>query len=420
VARLRERLFPNPGFYGWRVVGICFLCTALTSPGQSFVLSLYIDPLMADLGMSRVGISSLYALCTLAAAACLPVVGGWADRFPARRYLPTVLILLGGAILFLASVQGVVMLALAFFALRLLGQGSVSLGTLTVTVRWFRRYRGRALALVTLGFAAGELVFPGAIYWLTERFGWRGSLLVIGALYLFLFPPLVWRIVREPRAGDGAPDGEDAEAARRSGYVERPDPGFSRAEALQRPVFWGMLACMAVVPLVITAVVFHQVAIFASMGWATVLVPIAFAGFALGGVVGTYGTGLLLERIPVRFGVPISMSFVLAAFLSLLLPLAAAPAAILYGTLLGLCAGSTGATNELVWPDYFGIQAVGALKGVVNAVRNGATAAGPPLAALLVTDIGLFTWSFVLFAALCATAAVVGAFLRPPEEVGGR
>lgn len=52
----------------------------------------------------------------------------------------------------------------------------------------------------------------------------------------------------------------------------------------------------------------------------------------------------------------------------------------------------------------------------MNAVRNGSTAAGPPLAALLVTDVGRFTWSFVLFGALCAAAAVAGAFLKPPAR----
>jgi MFS family permease len=415
LARLRARLFPNPGYYGWVIVGTCFLCTALTSPGQSFVLALYIDALIVELEMSRVGISTLYAVCTLTAALFLPVVGTWADRLGGRQYLGGVLVLLAGAMLLLASVRSVAMLAAAFMALRLLGQGAVSLGTLTTTVRWFARYRGRALAMVTLGFAAGELAFPGVVYGLTEAVGWRGSLVVLAIAYLVLFAPVVVLLIRDRRSDEPLDGGDPPERER--GW---PDPaldlGFTRREALAMPVFWGILACVAVPPLVMTAVLFHQVGIFASQGWDASLVPVAFAAFALGGIAGTYATGLLLEGMPTRFGVPLAMAFVIAAFGSLALPLPPGVGAILYGGLLGLGAGSTGATNELIWPDYFGVRAVGSLKGVVNAVRNGATAAGPPLAALLVTPARAFTPTFWFFGAMAGVAGIAAVAFRPPRE----
>jgi hypothetical protein len=65
--------------------------------------------------------------------------------------------------------------------------------------------------------------------------------------------------------------------------------------------------------MVATAVIFHQVALFASTGWAAALVPPAFMAFAGASVLMTYATGFLLERIPSRFGVALAMAFTVAA-----------------------------------------------------------------------------------------------------------
>jgi sugar phosphate permease len=417
LVRLWSRSFPNPTYYGWAVVGLGFLCSALSAPGQSFAISLYLDHLIADVGISRVELSSLYALATLLAAACLPLIGTLSDRVSGRRFLVPVLVLLAGAMLFLSQVRSVAALGAAFFALRVLGQGAIGLGTLTVTVRWFYTFRGRALAVVALGYAFGEMVFPALIHALIEWTGWRGSLGVLAAAYLLLFVPLVAWLMRERRPGSEPLDGEAlaANGSSTAAAHRAAERSFSLRETLRMPVFWGMLLCVAVPPLVATAVIFHQVALFVSQGWSAALVPPAFMAFAVGGIVATYATGLALERVPSRYGVTLSMALAVAAFASMALPLAPAAGALLYGTLLGLGAGAVAAANSIVWPDYFGIDALGAIKGVVNAVRNGATAIGPPLAAVLMTAQGSFTPALLVFGAMSAAAGIAAVLLPPPS-----
>jgi sugar phosphate permease len=414
LGRAWARLFPNPRYYGWAVVGAGFLCSALSAPGQSFVISLYLEHLIRDLGISRVELSSLYAAATLLAAACLPMLGGWSDGLSGRRFLAPVLAMLGLAMLLLARVESVLTLAAAFFLVRLLGQGAIGLGTLTVTVRWFRRYRGRALALVTLGYPFGEMVFPASIYALIAMFGWRGSLVALAGLYLLVFAPFVALLLRERAAGEEL-DGEPAAAvAVRRAAAQPLEPSLSLREALRTPVFWGLLFCVSVPPLVLTALIFHQVALFSSQGWSTLLIAPAFTAFAIGSVTMTYTAGLLLERVPSRYGISVSMALAVLGFASVSLPISGVAGAFLYGTLLGLAAGAAGATNSVVWPDYFGIDALGAIKGVVNAVRNGASALGPPVAAVLITSGGSFARVLLLFGAIAALAGVVALVLAPP------
>lgn len=420
VAGPWSRLFPNPTYYGWAIVAVGFLSSALTSPGQSFVISLYLEPVMAELELTRVELSSIYAIATLAAAACLPAVGSWADRVQGGRFLGSVLALIAVAMAGFARVESVAALAVAFFSLRLLAQGAVGLGTLTATVRWFRHYRGRALAVVGLGYAFGKLVFPALIYTLVERFGWRGSLVAMAAVYLLVAAPLVGWLMRERRPDDAPVDGGESPTDGTGRSAGDEEVSFSLREALRLPVFWGLLLCTAIAPLVLTAVIFHQVAVFTSLGWGAALVPVAFMTFAMAAVVMTYATGLLLERIPSRMGIAISLGFSVLALAAVGLPLPARAGALLYGTLLGLASGANAATNSIVWPDYFGVEALGAVKGVVNAVRNGATALGPPIVALLAAASGTFTSSMVVFAALAAAGAFLSVWLRKPPAPASR
>lgn len=413
-----NRILPNAGYYGWAVVGTAMVCSALSAPGQSFALSLYIEHLIRDVGISRVQISSIYAGATLAAAATLPLFGAWADRTSGRRFMGVILFAMAGAMVLLSQAQGIVTVVAALFALRMLGQGAIGLGTVTTVVRWFKRYRGRALAIVTLGYALGELVFPGIIVTLAGLVGWRGSLLVLAGFYAVAAAPIVMRIMRE-RAASEPMDGTVTLAPAADGaaniIADPVDADFSLAAALRTPSFWAMLLAVSISPMVLTAVIFHQVALFESHAWAVALIPAAFAAYALASVGTTYASGVIFERRPVRFGVTASLLLTVAGFAWFTWGADAAWSAIVYGALLGASAGVANATNSLVWPEYYGIRALGALKGVVNAVRNGATAAGPIIAAVMFR-VGGTSQALLVLGAIAAAGALAAVFIRPPAR----
>lgn len=410
---LLQRLIPNPRFYGWVIVALSFLASALSSPGQSFAISLYIEHVIASMDVTRLEVSSLYGGMTLLAALCLPYLGSLADRTSARRFLTLNIVLLAGAVALFGAADNLLMLGVAFFSLRLLGQGAISLGTLTAIVLWFKRYRGRALAMSSLGYAFGELVFPATIVGLIGLAGWRGSLWIFATVYLVLFAPLFAAGLRE-REEDEPLDGGEVEEESERTSLDLPEVDFDVRSALRTPVLWGMLLAVAVLPMVVTALVFHQVALFEATGWGLEYVPISFVFFALSGVTTTYAAGIVLERIPSRYGlgagmIAAALATVVAAFMS------APGASLLYGALLGGASGVVSAANNLMWPEYYGIRALGAIKGIVNAARNGATALGPPLVALLMGPSADFSSALTVLGVLCLTASVAAPLLRPPR-----
>ncbi|MBA2617318.1 MAG: hypothetical protein H0U91_04020, partial [Rubrobacter sp.] len=77
AAALPGRLVPGGRegpFYGWAVVLVAAIATFCSGPGQSFVFSVFVDPILADTGISRVGLSTLYAFGTAVSAGMVVLV----------------------------------------------------------------------------------------------------------------------------------------------------------------------------------------------------------------------------------------------------------------------------------------------------------------------------------------------------------
>ena len=268
-----------------------------------------------------------------------------------------------------------------------------------------------------LGYAFGELVFPKLIFEMSQSWGWRGSLWAIAGAYVLVAAPL-YRVALRPRRAEEAMDGGPTPSAPGGVRVEghQEDPSFDVKAALRTPVFWGLLGCVSVLPLVVTALIFHQLALFDDVGWGQAPVPAAFMSFALSGVFFSYAAGLVLERVPVRLGISVGMMFAVAAIAVAATSSGAPSVSLLYGALLGGASGVLTSSNALIWPEYYGIEALGAIKGVVNAVRNGSTAVGPPLVAWLIGEAADFEPALVVLGTMSALAVVLALVMRPPAR----
>lgn len=67
----------------------------MTSPGQTYTVSIFIEHMINDLGISRSAISSLYSVGTLIGSFALPFWGRQIDRRGARSMAVLISILFG-------------------------------------------------------------------------------------------------------------------------------------------------------------------------------------------------------------------------------------------------------------------------------------------------------------------------------------
>ena len=194
-------------FYGWLMVAAGALILFASGPGQSHTFGVFLTEVTRDLRLSHTEVSFAYGAATLAAAFGLPFAGRHVDRRGARRVLAVVSLLLGGAAIAFGFVNGLVVLALGFAAVRYLGQGCLFLCANNVVAQWFERRRGFALSLVWLGFSASVALHPPFAQWLIETVGWREAWLWLGLSSWALLLPVLWLVRNRPEDVGLRPDG---------------------------------------------------------------------------------------------------------------------------------------------------------------------------------------------------------------------
>lgn len=327
------------------------LAVFVSSPGQTYVVSVFVGPIERDTGWSRTLISGLYTLGSLTAAAGILLVGRLMDRFGSRATLSVAGSLLGLAALWMSRVRGPVGLYVGFALLRLLGQGSLTVVPTAMVALWFVRLRGRALALTSLGAVAGQAAFPPLVHLLVVRTDWRTAWVVLAVVVWGLLVPAALVFVRHsPESMGLLPDGD----GRRSGRVGEPTPALPRreeewtlAEALRTRTFWLVIVAVGSQSLVSTALTFHHVSFMNSLGVDSATAATVFTVVAPCSLVGTLVAGVLVDRIAGRYLLALAQAGLAGAMLWAVI-IAQSWQAFAYGGLLGLTSGFVGTLQSAI------------------------------------------------------------------------
>lgn len=151
LARLRSAPPGSVRRSQWRILVSATAAVALTAPGQTVGLSVFVDPLINDLHLTRTQISTAYLIGTLTGAAALPWVGRALDRWGVRRLAIVIAAGFGAVLVGLSWVTDLVGLTFGYVAVRLAGQGALTLVATTAVALWFDRRRGTASGISTAG-----------------------------------------------------------------------------------------------------------------------------------------------------------------------------------------------------------------------------------------------------------------------------
>ena len=364
-----------PVYFGWPVTAAAAVAMAATLPGQTAGVSLFIDSFIADLGLGRGAVSLAYTGATVGSAAVLPFAGRALDRWGPRRGVVVIAVLFALAVAGMSQVRGLATLAVGFFLLRALGQGSLSLAAIHVVNLWFVRRRGVAVGVMGLGMAAALAVVPGLIEQGIDGVGWRATYVWMGvAVAGVLLPVGLAFFRRHPEAfglvPDGAPGPPDGS----------PEPSVSLVQARRTLPFWVLTAGLASTACLGTALLFHHVDVMAAGGLTRAQAALLFVPYGVLTAVSSLGAGAILDRVgPGRV---FAAGLALYAGMLAAAPAIATEAAVLgYGAAFGLAQGTLGNVGGSAYAHFFGRAEIGAIKGFTHTVFVAATAVGPPLVA---------------------------------------
>ncbi|WP_204348508.1 MFS transporter [Micromonospora solifontis] len=406
----------TPQFHGWRIVGYASITLAMTAPGQTVAVSAFIDPLIADLHISRSAISTAYLIGTLTGAAALPAIGRLVDRYGVRRCVLVIAVAFGAVLVALSTVSGIIGLTAGFVGIRMAGQGALGLAATTVTAHWFRRRRGLALGVVSAVGAAGISLAPLLLERLIAHHGWRTAWLVEGlAVWAVVIPVALLGIRNRPEDLGQRVDGDN--------HADRGDSSvladLSHHQALRTPYFWVLAASVATSGMLSTAVAFHQISLLSERGLSAAAAAANFLPQTVAGIATTLLVGALIDRASPRL---MLLTAMLALALALLAATRVAPgwSALSFGIAIGAASSAIRTVEAALTPRLFGLGHLGTIRGTVSAINVGSTAFGPVLFALGHDLTGSYT-SALLAGALLPLAVGVAASLTPlPRMWPGR
>lgn len=371
-----------PIFYGWLIWGVAALGLIATAPAQAFSISLFVDDFMREFALDRTTISTLFAVGTFIAALSLTWVGHQLDRYGNRRVSTAIVIAYTLAIAAMAWVSGAVGLLLLFIALRGLGQGALWLTSSAALTNWFRFRRGRVLSIALVLFALFQGVYVPFLQGMLAGMDWRTVWLLLAVVIGVVMLPLTILFMRDKPEDFGLlPDnGYVPVKLRAADGSYAPEQSWRLREAMRTPIFWVFLSGRVLAPGFGSGLVFHQVSIFAVMGYGveTVAATYALIAFITAGV--SLLAGALTDRGWLRPGA--MMALILAALiLSMIMAMSmqADWMLLLYALGFGVLMGMAGVFDGAVWANLFGRQYQGEIRGFTDTVRVGSTAIGPIL-----------------------------------------
>jgi len=388
----------------------------MTAPGQTFIVSMFIERFINDLELSRSLVSTLYMIGTLANALLLQVigVGRIIDRRGPRIVALLSALLLGGACLYMGFVSSAAMLAIGFVALRFFGQGSLSLVSSTMINQWWVRRRGTIRGLQGSASSAMVGLLPGMTMALIGAIGWRSAYAVLGGVLIVVMAPIAYFLFRRRPEDHGLlPDGR----APREGDAKTGSPDseveFTLGRAMRTPLFWVLASGMATMSMLGTGLIFHMQSIVTDQGLAASIAAAVFVPMGLVQAVLRIPVGIAIDWISPKIILACGLVFQ-AIVLWMASRLTTTMSALVYGGVFGTMQVAWGAAGAVIWAKYYGRLHLGSTTGAAVSVAIVGTALGPIAMGLARDLMGSYTTFFNLSAFLPLGLAAACLLMRPP------
>ena len=399
-------------FYGWIMVPLSMAALVASSPGQTFGVSIFNEPMRLSLGLSYGELTAAYMLGTLIGALPITYVGSMMDRHGIRLTTLVTLTLFCGACLVTSFARGWVTLAISFTLLRMLGPGALGFTSGNTLPYWFERRLGMVEGIRLFGMAAAMLFIPAINLWMLSAFGWRGSYALLGITIWCVVFPLFWFNYRDrpedvgQRLDGGSPDSNDHLPADFWW-------GLTLEQAGRTFSFWVVAAGSVCFSLVHTAIFFCVVPIFQERGLTDQDAAVALTAFAGSLAVMQLIGGTLADHLPSRFLLAIGLAGMATGVFFINGATLASTATFAVG-LLGASQGIFFGAAQPLWARYFGRRHLGKIRGVLATMNVASSSLGPLVAGVTHDVTGEFGLSLLTFAVIPIPVAILSLWAKPP------
>lgn len=409
----------------------------MTGPGQTIGVSVFVDPMIAGLDLTRSEVSTAYMVGTLTAAFGLPFIGRYLDTQGLRKATGIAGITFGLFLFWMAGVRGLITLAIGFIGIRMLGQGGLTITSSTAPARWFDRRRGLAIGVTTSAGAAATAIFPLVSTAMIVTIGWRSAWAILGiAVWAVVLPIAHWGLIDDPRDVGQHPDGmaprqrartdhRTDDASREADDTTKNDVSFdadyeseislTNAQAMRTPIFWAVTSAVISASMITTALNFHQISILSEQGLTSIQAAANFVPQTVAGLTISLWVGSLIDRLRQR-ALLVGMLGLLCTTMLYVSHVTPGLSAIAYGIVFGSTQGAMRSIESASYPKLFGPKHAGEIRGVSRAISVAASALGPLVLSLGFQFTGSYRQVLTILLVLPVTVAVFALLAPEPRR----
>jgi len=417
----------TPIYYGWLILGICFLATFAATGVSQVVLGGIQIFITEDTGWKKSTISLAVTGGTWCSGLLSPFIGRLADRYGPRWLMPVGVVIAALSLFSLAGVDALWQFSAAYVLGRAVSNPVlIGLVPRTVAVNFFRRRRNIVLALVTSYRPIGGAINIQLISFIAIRYGWRAAYRFLGILSLVLVVPILLFMRRRPEDIGLLPDGAKPgvpvlagpRALHRAGGEARGLAGdaefsWTAREALRTRAFWLV---------VMTAVAGTMAS--ASVGFSLVPYLAEDVGISKGMAAGVLSLGTILAITNLAWGyladvftprrcLVVTM-FGAGASALYLITVGSLPAALVFALMFGVFSSPATPLENMILAQYFGRNSYGTIVGIYTPFQTVMLGLGPSFASVFREVMGGYEVLYVIMAALYFVAGALVFLVKPP------
>jgi sugar phosphate permease len=384
------------------MVAVAALAMVATLPGRTHGLGMVTERVLADphIGLDRTAYGHLNLWATLIGALFCLGIGRLIDRLGSRIVLTAVLALLAAAVFGMSLAGSAASFFIAVTLTRGFGQSALSVVSIALVGKWFRKRLGFAMGIYTVLMALGFMAAYQGGQAMKDA-DWRIFWMRIGCA-LLVFTPIAWLITRDTPESCGL-EADDSETSSEpmTATDRTAAPFFTLREALKTPAFWFFALGTSAFGLVSAGVALFNESIFVDLGFDKSLYYAMLKFGVPFGLASNVLTGWLANRVPLGKLAAVAL-LVMAAALGLLPRLHSQGEVQIYTAVYAAAGGAMTVLFFTVWGRLYGRAHLGRIQAAAQMLTVIASAVGPLAFAATKESSGSYT------PALWTSAAAIG------------
>ena len=336
-------------------------------------------------------------------------MGGLNDRFGPRIVLTLCGIFVGLGFFLMSRIESAWQLYLFYVVLIGIGMGGIYAPPMSTVARWFVKRRSIMTGIVVAGGGTGGFISPPIINYLIERYGWRDTYSIIGAVILVVIILLAQSMKRDPAKMGLVPYGKHK---LKNQELELSLTGLSFKEAAGRGQFWMAIAILFCYGFSVMTITVHSVPYATDLGISATTAANILATLGGAQLVGGIVLGGVADRIGNKRAYFISL---ILMSLALFWILVGGEVWILFlaAVIFGLGGGGAAALVSPLTAELFGIRSHGLIVGILVFCATIGGSCGTWAAGYIFDTLESYTWAFSITTAFSIIGLILTLILKP-------